>query len=243
MIVILAAFQFLSIMPPVVRRAFTAKELGQSVGYYPLVGLILGGIFYGCYTLGTQIMPTTLAAIMILVLWIVLTRGLHFDGFLDTCDGLFGAFTPQKRLEIMHDSRVGAFGVAGGILLMLIKFSALSNLQIDTAGLILVPVLGRFMITQAIVLYPYGRKDGLGKDIKANAHYKELIIASLITGLTAWFSLGWLGFITIGITFIAGHLWLRFVLQRIPGLTGDIYGATCETTETLILTLMATTIF
>ena len=117
MIPVLTAFQFLTIFPAVIRRAFTAEELGQAVGFFPLVGLAVGGILYGLEFALRLLFPMPLVAVMIVSVWLLLTRALHFDGFLDMCDGLFGGFTPERRLEIMRDSRVGAFGVAGGGLL------------------------------------------------------------------------------------------------------------------------------
>ncbi len=169
MIAILCAFQFLTILPPIIRRSFTAQELGRSVAFYPLVGLTFGGVLYGVAVALDSVLSPYLLAVILLSLWLILTRGLHFDGFLDACDGLFGAFAPEKRMEIMHDSRVGAFGVAGGILLLLAKFSALLSLDHMLAALILSPVLARLMMSVAIVLYPYARDKGLGKDIKNNA--------------------------------------------------------------------------
>ena len=235
MIAILCAFQFLTILPPIIRRSFTAQELGRSVAFYPLVGLALGGVLYGVAVALDSVLSPYLLAVILLSLWLILTRGLHFDGFLDACDGLFGAFAPEKRMEIMHDSRVGAFGVAGGILLLLAKFSALLSLDHMLAALLLSPVLGRLMMSTAIVLYPYGREKGLGRDIKNNAGWVQLLIALLLSVVIAWFTAGWYGLIVLLCILVLGNLWILFVLRRIPGLTGDIYGATCEICELLIL--------
>src|SRR6476619_3043750 len=107
MIPLLTAFQFLTVFPAIIRRAFTAEELGRAVGFFPLVGLALGGILYGLEFGLRPLFPTPLVAVIILSAWLLLTRALHFDGFLDMCDGLFGGFTPQRRLEIMRDPRIG----------------------------------------------------------------------------------------------------------------------------------------
>lgn len=235
MIAILCAFQFLTILPPIIRRSFTAQELGRSVAFYPLVGLTFGGVLYGVAVALDSVLSPYLLAVILLSLWLILTRGLHFDGFLDACDGLFGAFAPEKRMEIMHDSRVGAFGVAGGILLLLAKFSALLSLDHMLAALILSPVLGRLMMSVAIVLYPYARDKGLGKDIKNNAGWVQLLTALLFSVVITWVTTGWVGLIVLLCIFVLGNLWILFVLKRIPGLTGDIYGATCEICELLTL--------
>src|SRR6185503_1772886 len=154
MIPLLTAFQFLTIFPAVIRRVFTAAELGRAVGFFPFVGLALGGIFYGMEIGLRLIFPPPLVAVLILAGGRLLTRGLHFDGFLDSCDGLFGGFTPERRLEIMRDSRVGAFGVAGGGLLLLAKYAAILSLT-HVSGLLLAPILGRWALSIAVFGYPY----------------------------------------------------------------------------------------
>ena len=72
------------------------------------------------------VFPGSVAAALVLVAWVALTGALHLDGFLDACDGLLGGGTPEERLRIMRDERVGAFALAGGILLLLVKYSALA---------------------------------------------------------------------------------------------------------------------
>ena len=239
MISLLTAFQFLTTFPAVIRRTFTAQELGRAVGFFPLVGLALGGIFYGLVSGLRLIFPSQVVAVFVLVTWLLLTRALHFDGFLDTCDGLFGGFTPERRLEIMRDSRVGAFGVAGGGLLLLAKFAAIVSLP-HLSGLLLAPILGRWVLTMAIFAYPYAREKGLGRDMKDNVRWPQVILAMVVTILVAWLFAGWTGLLAFALA--GAVLWLGagFILRRISGLTGDSYGALCELTELAVLLLFTT---
>ena len=231
---LLAAFQFLTTFPAVIRRAFTAQELGRAVGYFPAVGLALGGVLYGLGSGLQLIFPVQGVAVFILAAWLLLTRALHFDGFLDTCDGLFGGFTPEKRLEIMRDSRVGAFGVAGGGMLLLAKYAAIISLP-HLSGLVLAPVLGRWTASIAIFAFPYAREKGMGRDMKDNVHWPQVILATVVSVLVAWLVVGWMGFLAFAIA--GAVLWLGagFILHRIPGLTGDSYGALCELVELVVL--------
>ena len=163
LVALLAAVQFLLISPAFIRRPFTAKELGASVGFYPLVGALLGGILVGADWLLGRVFPLPLRSALDITLWVLLTGALHLDGFLDACDGLLGGFTSEKRLEIMRDERVGAYALSGGILLLLIQFSALSALDSGRlSALLLAPVLGRWGITLALIVSPYARQNGLG---------------------------------------------------------------------------------
>ena len=239
---LLAAFQFLTTFPAVIRRSFTAGELGRAVGFFPVVGLALGGIFYGMEIGLRLIFPSQVTAIFILTAWLLLTRALHFDGFLDTCDGLFGGFTSERRLEIMRDSRVGAFGVAGGVILLLTKYAAIISLP-HLYGLLIAPVMGRWVLSMAIFAYPYAREKGLGRDMKDNVHGPQVVLATLVSLLAAWFFAGWTGLLAFVLAGLLLWLGAGFILRRISGLTGDSYGALCEMTEVIILLFFSTGIY
>jgi len=232
-----AAFQFLTILPPIIRRPFTKEEMGKSVGFYPVVGLALGGVLLGVDAALRLSLPTQVAAVLVLAAWVVLTRGLHIDGFLDTCDGMFGGFTPERRLEILRDSRVGAFGVTGGVLLLLAKYAALTTLQDRTAALLLAPVFGRWAMSMAIVDFPYARKEGLGRDIKDQAGWLQIVLAGCTALAAAWLigrMPGLLAMASVGLVMFVLVIWVQ---RLIPGLTGDIYGAICELSELTVLIL------
>jgi len=238
---LLAAFQFLSITPAIVRRAFTPQELGRSVGWYPLVGAAISGVLlganWGLMRIGLGRLTT--AAILI-ALWLLLTRALHLDGWMDAWDGLFGGWTPARRLEIMRDSRVGAFGVAAGIAVLLIQAGALSESARLWPALLIAPVTGRWAMSLALVIYPYGRASGLGRDMKDNARWPQAVLATVIAGAAAWFGAGTMGLLALAISAVAALLAAEFARRRGGGgLTGDLYGAICVLVETGVLVLFA----
>ena len=231
----LAAGQFLTIFPPVIRRPFTPKELGQSVGFYPLIGLLIGALLLAAESILLTWLPDLVRSAVILGLWIMLSGALHFDGLLDTFDGLFGGFNAESRLKIMRDERIGAFALAGGLIIILIKFSALSALRNPLAGLLLAPTFGRWGITAAVIFFPYARSQGLGSDIKENAGWPQIALSSLTAVATGWLVAGLSGLILLAGAGV--FVWLAglFILKRIPGLTGDVYGAINELVECMIL--------
>jgi adenosylcobinamide-GDP ribazoletransferase len=225
-----AALQFLLVSPAFVRRAFTPRELGRATAFYPLVGLLLGGLLALADFLLGYLFPVQVRSALILALWILLTGALHFDGFLDSCDGLLGGATPERRLEIMRDERTGAYGLAAGALMLLILFSALNAIEVQRWMVLLVaPVLGRWAMTLAVVVFPYARPEGLGRDIKDNAHTAEAIIATvtmlIIVDAVALLRQDFAPLVAV--VAAAAVLWLTaiFVQRRIPGMTGDTYGA------------------
>jgi len=233
----LVALQFLTVSPSFIKRTFTASELGRSTAYYPLVGGLIGGLLWLANRGLDLWFPDMLRAALVLGLWIIITGALHLDGFLDSCDGLLGGLTPKSRLEIMKDERVGAFGFSGGVILLLVKFSALAATAPTSPALILAPTLSRACMTLAIYAYPYARIQGLGKAIKDRTGLVQVSLAGLIALAVAWFAAGLYGIVLLLVAVLLTWIFTLFCLRRIPGLTGDTYGALNESIELAILLL------
>lgn len=235
MISLIAAFQFLTIFPTLIRRMFTPQEMGRAVGWFPLVGVALGILLYGLHTAAGWVFSASIAAALTLTGWVAFTRAFHLDGLMDTCDGLFGGFTPERRLEIMKDSRLGAFGAAGGALVLLVKFAALAGLTSPLPALVLAAVLGRWASPLVIFAFPYAREDGLGIAMKRNVRWPQVALATGIAALAAWLTYGWVGLTLLPAAALTAVLIGRYVMRLLPGLTGDVYGAVTESIETLTL--------
>lgn len=235
MISIIAAFQFLTIFPTIIKRMFTSQEMGRAVAWFPLVGIVLGFLLYAVNYLAQLIFPISVSAAITLFAWVIFTRAFHLDGFMDTCDGLFGGFTPERRLEIMKDSRMGAFGVAGGILVLLAEYSALTSSTNLFSALMFATILGRWASPLVIYYFPYAREDGLGIEMKRNVRLQEILIATSITAIASFFVYGWMGFVLMPGSAIIAFLICFYVMRLIPGLTGDIYGTVTTVVEMLIL--------
>jgi adenosylcobinamide-GDP ribazoletransferase len=238
---IAAAVQFLTVAPPLVRRPFSPEELGRSVGWFPLVGLLLGGLLAGLDWGLAWLFPTGVTAALVLAVWVLATGALHLDGFLDSCDGLLGGRTPEERLRIMRDEHVGAFAVVGGVLLMLVKYAALAGNANPLPALVLAPGVGRWGMALAVVAYPYARAEGLGRVMADNAGGSgEDFCTALLAVVAAAIAVGsgdWHALLAIPLALPAIWLVGWFVLRRLPGFTGDVYGALCELLETLVLLL------
>jgi adenosylcobinamide-GDP ribazoletransferase len=242
-----AALQFLTLAPPIVRRMFTAQEMGRAVGYFPLVGALLGGLL-ALFDRGLGLVfpqsgaAGSIASVLTLSASVLATGALHLDGFLDACDGLFGGHTPEKRLEIMHDERVGAFGLAGGVLLLLLKWSALVASTNRVVALLLALTLSRWAISLAIATAPYARAKGLGRDIKDHTGGTQVILSTLIALAVALLAGRWLGLVALLAAALTTWLAVRLALARLPGLTGDVYGAISEGVEAVVLLVYAAAI-
>jgi adenosylcobinamide-GDP ribazoletransferase len=239
-----AAVQFLLISPAFVRRAFTPAEMGRSTAFYPLVGAMLGSILIAADALLQGIFPVEVRSALLITLWIILTGALHFDGLLDSVDGLLGGHTPERRLQIMRDEHTGAYGVAAAGLILLTMFAALSAAPADRwPALLTAPLLGRCGISLCIATLPYARKEGLGRDIKDNAGPMQAAAALITTvaaiALIVWSTHRLTAAAALAVAILVGIGVSRFVLSRIGGMTGDTYGAIDMLIEASVLLVFA----
>jgi adenosylcobinamide-GDP ribazoletransferase len=239
MIPIIAAFQFLTIFPTIIHRVFTSQEMGRAVAWFPLAGLVLGTALCGIHYLSQWIFPAAVSAALTLFAWVIFTRAFHLDGFMDTCDGLFGGFNAERRLEIMTDSRVGAFGAVAGALILLTQYAALASSRDILPALVLAATLGRWVSPLVIHAFPYARDGGLGFEMKRHVGWKELLLATLIAGVTSWLMFSWVGLALMFGAAVSAFLIARYVMRLLPGLTGDIYGTVTVMIETLVLLFFA----
>ncbi len=241
------AFGFLTTLP-VPRRVWqSAVPFGHAFTWFPLVGLVLGIIQLAAALVLPLLLPPSVVAALVFTLGVLLTGGLHLDGLMDTCDGVFCARSPEERLAIMRDSHTGAFGVLGAVCLALVKYSALVALlhgqrNLLLAGVLLAPILSRWAMVVATISFPYGRSgETLGATFRQSAGRPQLIAASvwtllLLTLISIVTRLGfWWGIAAFGSSAGLTYVLARFALGRLPGLTGDVYGAINEVIEAMVL--------
>jgi adenosylcobinamide-GDP ribazoletransferase len=197
-----------------------------------LLGVVLALVDVGLRSLGV---PSLLNSTLLVVLLLVLTGALHADGLMDTCDAVFGHATPERRLEIMRDPRAGAFGVVGLVCVVALKIASVDALSpwVRPGLLVLAPTLGRWSIVLVATVFPYGRPDGLGAPLKNAATPLVLVLASLLP-LIGCALLGPLGLLAGGLAGVTALIVGRWLVSRLPGLTGDCYGAVCELVETVV---------
>ncbi|MGI8650330.1 MAG: adenosylcobinamide-GDP ribazoletransferase [Rubrobacter sp.] len=246
------AVGFLTVVP-VPERFWSGKvSFGRSFSWFPLVGLLVGGLLSGVALALLTVLPVQVVAALLVALWVSLTGGLHLDGLMDSCDGLFCAKPPGERLEVMRDSRVGAFGVLGAVCVLLVKFAALSVLLAVEGGvsfvfaLIAAPVLGRWAMTFAVVAFPYYRHgETLGESFTREAGVPQLALASGLTGAViiglGTYADGLSVVVAVLVSLIAVCCLAWFAVAKLGGLTGDVYGMICEVVE--VAALVAFTAF
>jgi adenosylcobinamide-GDP ribazoletransferase len=209
-----------------------AKVSARAFAFYPVVGAIIGGVLV-LASYGLRLALSNLvAAALLVVLWVALTGALHLDGFADGCDALFAATTPERRLEILHDVHLGAFGAVGLMLVLMTKVAAVASLP-SPAPVFLAPILGRWAMGYAAA-YPLARNEGMAVMFRAGWTRGVLLAATFLTALFAAI-FGGLGLAAFIAAFAIATFVARLALDRLGGLTGDIYGLICECVEVVVL--------
>lgn len=229
------AFNLLTTLPVRAPADWRAGDSGRAAAWFPFVGLVLGGLVALAYWLLSVYLSPLVTGALTLALWVALTGGLHLDGLADCCDGLLHASNAEKRLEIMKDSRMGAFGGIGLFLILLLKFSVLASLPKGGAvpAILLAASLGRWFIPLA-GFQPLARPEGMGADFTSGLKKSSLFWGGLIPFVFTIY-LGLHGLLAVGVTFLAVFFFLRFARIRIGGVTGDVFGLIVEVSETILL--------
>jgi adenosylcobinamide-GDP ribazoletransferase len=181
--------------------------------------------------------PSGLSAAIILTIWIILTGALHLDGLADSADAWMGGHAdPERTLTIMKDPACGVIAVITLILVLLLKWNAISILQDGNSWLILFsPVIARMMVVCLIMITPYVREKGVGADMRDHLSMKTA--ALILVGFAFLLLLGdWQAALKSLIAATVVMLFLRRVmLKKINGFTGDTAGALIEFVETAVL--------
>lgn len=230
---------------PVSLADFKESDLNKATRYFPLVGLLVGGVGALIFWLAHHILPLDLALLLSMVATILLTGAFHEDGLADSMDGLGGGFGREQVLTIMTDSRIGSYGAISIILILLIKFQALSHQAVLTIPIILVAghALSRFCAVLVMYAQSYVKAEGKSKPLATSISVAELMVAA--------------SFGLMPLTFFAAHqllallpvllVWLWFsakIKACIGGYTGDCLGAMQQLTEVAFyIGLLATASF
>lgn len=225
------ALAFLTRLP--VPHVDGAGGMGRALPAFPLVGAFIGLLLLGAGAL-FQVWEPGVHAALLLVLWVVLTGGLHLDGLADSADGWAGGPDRERMLAIMRDPRSGAIGVVAVVLLLLTKWAALAE-PVPWQALILAPLAGRLAAAWLLYTTPYARVEGLGSAFIGDIPSGELRAMALLGLLLFPILAGGQGLVIA----LAGsgffYLYRRFLLRRLGGTTGDTAGALVELTELVVL--------
>ncbi|SHN44651.1 cobalamin-5'-phosphate synthase [Duganella sacchari] len=235
------ALQFFTRLPIPGWVGFDPAWLNQASRYFPLVGVVVASITGGAYALASYFLPAPVAVVISTAAGIYATGAFHEDGFADMCDGFGGGMTQERVLEIMKDSRIGAYGAIGTLCMLALKLVTLSMLPPLAAigALFVAHPLSRLMAASLIWRLDYARAEGKAKPLAQKMSNREFLIAALTVALPvmAAGALHWLPvsalFSGVVATAIATFWLARKCVHRIDGYTGDCLGAVQQVTEVM----------
>jgi adenosylcobinamide-GDP ribazoletransferase len=227
---LISALQFLTILPLGRPRKVHAVK---TIPYFPLAGLVMGGLLVLGDYLFSMLWPGAVAALLDVLLLAVLSGGLHLDGLGDTADGLLSHRSPERILTIMRDSRIGVMGLLAIVFILAMKWAGMYSLDDHRIlYLLLIPAYSRGAMMFGITLLRYKRPHGgLGTDFFAEKIPTYLLSVLLVpVGISLWLGLRtmWLNSAFIVMTMCI----LFYYKRRMGGITGDMLGAMAEIEET-----------
>jgi len=233
------ALQFFTRLPIPRWVGFEPAWLHHASRYFPAVGLVVAAIAGGVHAAAALVLPPAVAVLLSTAAGIYATGAFHEDGFADSCDGLGGGHTRERVLEIMKDSRIGAYGAIGIGLMLATKVATLAGMpKMAVLGALLAAhPLSRLMACSLIWRMEYARAEGKAKPLAQEMRGGEFAIAALTAALptAAVCYAGWLTPTALAAGLggmLLATLWLaRKFQQRLGGYTGDCLGAVQQLTE------------
>lgn len=244
---LLLSISFLTILP--VYLLFSKKEesisdniqdeLSKSSVFFPLVGLIIGLILAGidCLLQWKSIYFTVTNGILLTV-WILLSGGLHLEGFADMVDGFSGGQNQEEIFKIMKDGSVGSKGAIALILLVLWKYILLISIppQFRMKILMIAPILGRWsMVLAGYIGKPASLNNFLSQIFVLHLGKKELVLATVFSFVCSFLVFSYASFIMIILSGITTCFLLFYSSRKIQGLSGDVLGSINELVEVIVM--------
>lgn len=223
------AIQFLTRLPVPQLKAFETDWLTRSARYFPLAGQVVGALAALVLVAASQVWPPWIAALLAVGSGLLVTGALHEDGLADSADGLFGGRTPEVRVAIMKDSRIGAFGVLALGMVLGLKVAGLAALPPTTAAVALVAAHGFGRAAAAVTMWatpyaPAGRPTRWTPSA-AGVRGWEAVVA---VGLSLWPLVLMEPSAAIAAVLggaMASAAGARLAQRRLGGHTGDVLGA------------------
>lgn len=225
--IVMVALQFLTRLP-VPAIPVVDGDLRRATAVFPLIGLLVGSLAAGAFAVVATMFSGGVAAVVAVVVAVAVTGAFHEDGLADTFDGLWGGWEPQRRVEIMRDSRIGVYGVcalAGSLGLQVALLASLATL-VALAAIVVGHVVGRASILVQICWLPPVSDQGHGAKVAEPVGPLGASVAAVTTLAVVGVALGPLAPVPLLSALLGIGAIRRAARRRIGGLTGDVLGAT-----------------
>jgi adenosylcobinamide-GDP ribazoletransferase len=228
-----AGLMFFTRLPVPSSADYDPMDLQRAAAWFPFVGWVVGVVAAGVWWAASQVWSSEVASGLSIAATLLLTGAFHEDGFADVCDGFGGGYTKERVLEIMRDSRVGAFGAIGVVMMLGLKWQTVAGFSpvLGAAVLIAGHALSRAASVSLMAVLNYVQEaPGKAKPMATQLDGGRLAWA-LVCGVAPLVLLPASGAWTL--VAVAG-LWAGLAWwfkRRIGGYTGDCLGAAQQVTE------------
>lgn len=237
---LLLALQFFTIVPVHINLPMEKRQITGMYSMFPWIGIGIG--FTACLLFYFD-WSSLMTAFGIVFVGILLSGGLHIDGFIDTADAFFSYKDRQKRFEILDDPRVGAFGVMAVVLLVLGKViivaEVLASESFHWIFVFFIPFFSRALLALLFGLTRSAKESGLAYFFKQKMHSNTVILVSVVNFFIGFMLVGWFTHWLIAVTFAAVLvificLYRNWAVKNFGGVTGDLLGASVEVSEVVL---------
>ncbi len=254
---LIAAIRFLTLIPIPIPIPAASHQQGDTeneaeefaipkmMPWFPAVGALIGVILLVAGWISGVFWGEAARAVVIVVVWAIVTAGFHLDGLSDTFDAVMSWRPQARKLEIMKDSRIGVMGALALIAVLLLKCVWLYDVSSGEGGVgwwqavLLAPIIGRWANLCGIFWFPAAREGGLGRTFHRDIAPNQFLVPTIAVGVATLVIGQAAGVVAmlfaLGGTYLLAKWWTR----DLGGLTGDTYGAMCEIAETIVLAAMA----
>lgn len=237
------ALQFLTQLPVGSIGDCPPDWLARSAKYMPLIGAIVGAIAGAAIILSAAFLPAPLPTVIGLVVAIAITGALHEDGLADTADAFGGGRTRERRLEIMHDSRIGTYGTLALISVLALKGAALVALTPWNAAFVMVAGHAGARLAAILTMWRLPHAGGGVAKVSqkvSNLTLSEVAVAIALGLIPGLLVLGVAKFVVAAlVAFAAASLIAVIARRKIAGYTGDVLGAVEQVFETAFFVVAA----
>lgn len=212
-------------------NVWTKKAYEKGVAFIPLVGVIISFILYlFMYILKSNV----ISGVLLFLVYVLITGGIHIDGFCDSVDGFFSRRDKKRTLEIMKDSNIGTFGVLGLIIYILVFIFIYPELR---TIIVFAPIISRTFLILLCSISDYAREEGMGKDIINNSKISYFVFYLILLVLFLFFILKE-AIISLIVIFVYALILSKYSKKKIGGITGDVMGFFIETSQLLYMITM-----
>ncbi len=233
---IASVFSFLTIFRVRLEPFPTIEEVAHNAWAFPLAGAILGLILGAAFYFLSIFFPVVIVSVICISLWFFLTGALHLDGWTDCWDAMGASVPPDRRRQILKDSRLGTFGALSLVLLVCLKIVGVAFSQQPIAAILIASVAGR----SSMLVGSYGSintGEGIASVFLGNLGAKAVWGAGLIGAVIGAF-FGWRGLLAVSSAYLISRLFRRFAEGRLGMVNGDVIGAMCELSEAVVLLIV-----